>query len=139
MTQHTSGAFTFTDWQETALTPETDHPRLARASVINTFTGGIEAAGTTCEYSFTYVTERTGTFAGYELIAGALGGRRGSFAIEQRGTFHADGTVRCIFTVVPGSGTGELAGLSGEGEYTARHGEPSVPYTFGYAWDAPRA
>ncbi|WP_441247854.1 DUF3224 domain-containing protein [Kitasatospora sp. McL0602] len=135
----TTGEFTFTDWQETPVGPEAGHPRLARATVVNNFTGGIEATATTCEYAFTYVTEHTGAFAGYELLTATVGGRKGSFAVEQRGTFHQDGTVHCAFTVVPGSGSGELAGLTGTGSYVARHGEPSVPYTFGYAWDAPQA
>ncbi|MGW2994489.1 DUF3224 domain-containing protein [Streptomyces sp. NPDC001193] len=50
---------------------------------------------------------------------------------EQRGTFDASGT-RCTFEVVPGSGSGELAGLSGSGGFTYRHGDTSVAYEFGY-------
>ncbi|MCZ9336258.1 DUF3224 domain-containing protein, partial [Streptomyces sp. TRM76130] len=31
-----------------------------------------------------------------------------------------------------GSGTGELTGLRGTGEFTARHGEAAVAYAFTY-------
>ncbi|MBR8642329.1 DUF3224 domain-containing protein [Streptomyces tuirus] len=132
-TRTTTGQFTFADWQERALGPDEDTtPRLAHASVRNTFSGGIEAAGTICEYTIGYVTAKTGSFAGMELITGRLDGREGSFAVEERGRFDEDGTVHCTFEVVPGSGSGELVGLKGQGGFTARHGEAAVAYHFAY-------
>ncbi|MDN0194213.1 DUF3224 domain-containing protein [Streptomyces sp. S.PNR 29] len=131
----TTGHFTFADWKETPVGPADTSPRLAHASVVNSFSGGIEAAGTFCEYSIVYVTEKTGSFAGMELLTGRLDGREGSFALEERGFFDADGTVHCTFEVVEGSGTGELTGLRGSGGFTARQGEPSVAYSFEYAVD----
>ncbi|MFI8832533.1 DUF3224 domain-containing protein [Streptomyces afghaniensis] len=130
----TTGHFTFADWQERVIGPGEDaNPRLAHASVRNTFSGGIEAAGTICEYSIVYVTQKTGSFAGMELITGRLDGREGSFAVEERGWFGEDGTVHCVFEVVEGSGSGELSGLKGKGGFTARHGETTVAYRFEYA------
>ncbi|MEU8776944.1 DUF3224 domain-containing protein [Streptomyces sp. NPDC048606] len=131
----TDGHFTSADWKETALSPGTANPRLAHARVANTFTGGIEAADTACAYTIAYVTDLTGTFAGMEVLTGTLDGRAGSFAVEERGSFDADGTVRCAFEVVPGSGSGELTGLRGSGGFTARHGEPTVAYSFAYDLD----
>ncbi|GAA2318252.1 DUF3224 domain-containing protein [Streptomyces hawaiiensis] len=129
----TTGHFTFADWQERVIAPGEDaSPRLAHASVRNTFTGGIEAAGTTCEYAIVYVTEKTGSFSGMELLTGRVDGREGSFAVEERGWFGEDGTVHCTFEVVPGSGSGELTGLTGKGGFTARHGETAVEYRFAY-------
>ncbi|MEV5240060.1 DUF3224 domain-containing protein [Streptomyces cinnamoneus] len=110
-------------------------PRLARASVINAFSGGIEAVETSCEYVIAYVTEKTGTFTGMEVLSGRLDGRAGTFVVEERGRFDDDGTVHCTFEVVPGSGTAALTGLRGTGTFTARHGEPSFPYTFTYDLD----
>lgn len=131
----TTGHFTFANWQERTVSPDDASPKLAHASVTNAFSGGIEAAGTTCEYAIVYLTEKTGTFTGMQVLTGSLDGRKGTFAIEERGTFDADGTVRCTFEVVPGSGTGGLAPLNGTGSFTATHGEPSVPYTFHYNLD----
>jgi hypothetical protein len=132
-TRTTTGHFTFADWQERVIGPGEDaNPRLAHASVRNTFSGGIEAAGTLCEYSIVYVTEKTGSYAGMELITGRLDGREGSFAVEERGWFGEDGTVHCAFEVVEGSGSGELSGLKGRGGFTARHGEAAVAYRFEY-------
>ncbi|MGP2442949.1 DUF3224 domain-containing protein [Streptomyces sp. JW3] len=128
----TTGHFTAADWKEHPVTPADESPRVARASVTNTFTGGIEAAGTVCEYVIAYVPDGTGTFTGMELLTGRLDGREGAFAVEERGRFDADGTVHCAFEVIAGSGTGELAGLRGTGEFTARHGEAEVAYAFTY-------
>ncbi|MEV5882596.1 DUF3224 domain-containing protein [Streptomyces sp. NPDC052020] len=128
----TTGHFTFADWTEHPVGPEDTSPRLARASVTNAFTGGIEAAGTLCEYAIVYLADQTGSFTGVELLTGRLDGREGAFALEERGTFDADGTVHCRFEVVPGSGTGGLTGLRGSGGFTARHGEKAVAYSFEY-------
>ena len=138
MPERTTGRFTFADWEEKTIgttgTGGTGR-RLARASVNNTFSGGVEAAGTACEFSIVYVSETTGTFTGMELLQGQLDGRKGAFAWEERGSFDADGTVHCTFEVVPGSGTEELTGLRGTGNYTAAQGETSVRYTFEYELD----
>ena len=53
--------------------------------------------------------------AGYvamERVTGAVKGREGSFALQQSGTLNG-GAPSMTVTVVPGSGTGALAGLSG--------------------------
>lgn len=53
--------------------------------------------------------------AGYvavERVSGTLHGRRGSFALQHGATMHR-GSSSLSITVVPGSGTGELAGLHG--------------------------
>ncbi|MFF4402228.1 DUF3224 domain-containing protein [Streptomyces sp. NPDC001480] len=135
MPTHTTGDISYADWKENPAGPQEPLPRLAHASVTNAFTGGIEAAGTTCEYTIVYTTGKTGTFTGMELLAGRLDGRAGSFVLEERGAFEADGSVRCSFEVVPGSGTGELAGLRGTGTFTYRPGETPFPYSFDYDLD----
>ncbi|MEU3774149.1 DUF3224 domain-containing protein [Streptomyces sp. NPDC032472] len=132
MSIRTTGRFTFADWEEQPVGPADSTPRLARSTVVNSFTGGIEAPSTSCAYTITYTGESVGSYTGVELLSGAVDGRTGSFALEQRGTFDAGGT-RCTFEVVPGSGTGELAGLSGSGGFESRHGDTSVDYVLTYA------
>ncbi|MBC7684163.1 MAG: DUF3224 domain-containing protein [Bdellovibrionales bacterium] len=54
--------------------------------------------------------------AGYvamEHVTGTLGGMAGSFALQHAGTMHG-GESHLNIAVVPGSGTGELAGISGK-------------------------
>ncbi|MFI0260842.1 DUF3224 domain-containing protein [Streptomyces sp. NPDC017056] len=134
-TAQATGHFTYAGWEERAVGPDGTHPRLAHATVTNAFSGGIEAAHTTCEYTIVYVTEKTGTFTGMELLDGSLDGRQGAFVVEERGSFDDEGSVYCTFEVVPGSATGDLAGLRGTGAFTARHGEQSVAYTFDYDFE----
>jgi hypothetical protein len=53
--------------------------------------------------------------AGYvamERVTGTLHGRRGSFVLQHSGTMHR-GAQALVISVVPDSGTDELAGLSG--------------------------
>ncbi|WP_329389252.1 DUF3224 domain-containing protein [Streptomyces sp. NBC_01351] len=131
--QTATGRFTFADWEEHPVGPADTTPRLARASVTNSFSGAIEAPGTSCSYTIAYTGETTGTYAGMELLSGSVEGRKGTFALEERGEFDASGT-RCRFEVVPGSGTGELTGLAGSGGFDHRHGEESVAYTFTFTF-----
>ncbi|WP_282204970.1 DUF3224 domain-containing protein [Kitasatospora fiedleri] len=128
----TTGSISFADWTEQEAAASPAGPRTARASVANTFTGGIEAVRTACDYSIAYTTGHEGAFTGMELVTGSIDGRHGAFVLEQRGTFAADGTIHCVFTVVPGSGTEDLAGLTGTGEYTCRPGAESFPYSLDY-------
>ncbi|MFD5714760.1 DUF3224 domain-containing protein [Streptomyces pharetrae] len=131
-TVETTGRFTFTDWQEQPVGSPASTPRLAHATVTNAFSGGIEAAATSCSYTIAYTGENAGTYSGMELLSGGVDGRQGTFVLEERGGFDATGTT-CRFEVVPDSGTGELAGLTGSGGFTHRHGDTSVAYTFTYA------
>ncbi|MET9881936.1 DUF3224 domain-containing protein [Streptomyces sp. NPDC006430] len=132
MSTRTTGRFTFAEWEEHPIGSAGSTPRLARSTVVNSFAGGIAAEATSAGYTFTYTGEGVGSFTGMELLSGAVDGRKGTFVLEQRGAFDAAGT-RCTFEVVPGSATGELAGLSGSGSFTYRSGAPSVAYEFTYA------
>ena len=63
---------------------------------------------------------RQGSFVGLERVVGRVGGRSGSFVLESRGVWR-DATARAEQLVGPGSGSGELRGLRGEGSYEATH------------------
>ncbi|GAA2624370.1 DUF3224 domain-containing protein [Streptomyces axinellae] len=129
----TTAAFTFASWDEKDVTEAAPHsPRLAHAAVVNTFTGGIQARDTACQYVLVYAGETQGAFTGMELLTGSVEGREGSFVLRHEGSFDDAGTIRCTFDVVPGSATGDLAGLSGTGSYETRPGDQAVPVTFTY-------
>ncbi|KOG89354.1 DUF3224 domain-containing protein [Streptomyces varsoviensis] len=132
MTTHATGAFTYAGWDEHPAGEVEGAARLAHARVTNRFTGAIEAAGTSCEYTIVYTGGTTGVFAGYEQIDGALDGRKGSFVLTQRGHFDEEGTVHCAFEVLAGASGGELTGLTGQGAFTARRGEQEIAYTLDY-------
>jgi hypothetical protein len=54
----------------------------------------------------------TAGYVAIELVTGALAGRSGSFALMHFSTMNA-GSFHMQIIVVPGSGSGELAGISG--------------------------
>jgi hypothetical protein len=111
--------FAIKSWDEKPYNEAEGMPRLTRSSVVKTFTGDIEGESQ-LEYLMMYRPDGTATFVGLERVVGRIGGRSGSFVLERSGTF--DGTVaRESYSVVPGSGTGELAALRGEGSSVAGH------------------
>ena len=129
MSAQLTGDITYQGWKEEEIGPAGTYPRLARASVTNSFSGGIEAAATSCEYTVVYTDEANGTFTGLELVTGTLDGRAGTFVLAERGSFTADGTVHGHLEVVAGTGTGDLAGLRGTGSFVYRTGQTAFPYS----------
>jgi len=119
-----TGHFDTISWDEHPFGEANGGPQLARASVTNTYHGEVEGRGTV-EYLMMYHDDESATFIGLEQIVGRLGGREGSFVLQHRGTYR-DSTATGTWSVVPGSGTGDLAGLAGEGGFEARHGEPAT-------------
>jgi hypothetical protein len=82
-----------------------------------------------------YHADGSADFAGFEHVVATIGGRRGSFVLQSHGTYR-DGKATCECTVVPGSGSGDLSGLRGEGRYVASHADyPNVPFAMDYHLD----
>ncbi len=125
-----AGSFVMKTWEETDYTAKDALPRLATVKAADTFSGAIEADAVV-RYTIIYLTESTGSFIGMRTFSGSLEGRDGSFTVQEHGTFEGT-TVTSHFDVVEGSGTGDLAGLTGRGGFTAVQGEETYPYTFEY-------
>ena len=120
-----TGTFTIKSWDEQPFAEVEAAPKLTQARVTTTYAGDLDGEGTS-----TLVMAYDGAdagYAGYERVVGSLGGRSGSFVLRLAGGFE-QGAARTGWTVVEGSGTGELAGLQGEGGYVAKQGEPEVAY-----------
>lgn len=84
---------------------------LSHSSFTKTFAGDLEGSSVT-----QMLATRSPGGAGYvamERIVGRLGDRVGTFVLLHMGTLDADGEPTGYWTIVPGSGTGELAGISG--------------------------
>jgi hypothetical protein len=60
----------------------------------------------------------TGPYSGFEQVSATIGHRSGTFVLEASGD-HTGGVARTDVRVVEGSGTDELAGISGSGSYAA--------------------
>ena len=124
--QNAQGVFEFTRWEEASFSEPDGGSKLTQARVSNDFRGDITGSSDLV-YVMTYLTEDSGTFVGYEQVVGRLSDRDGTFVLRHDGTFKR-GSVRSALNVVAGSGSGALAGLSGEGEYVASHGQKQSPY-----------
>jgi Protein of unknown function (DUF3224) len=128
-----SGTMTTLTWQETTWEgdPAADAPPPKTTVASDTATISGEISGEVAErWVMTYAADGTARFVGLTRVTGAVAGRTGTFVLQHAGRFDAEG-LQSDFTVVPGSGTAELAGLSGEGRlvYTGPEGGPTR-YTF---------
>ena len=94
--------------------------KLTHASGAQRFTGDIEGDGAV-HWLMLYRPDKTATFVGLQRITGTVAGRRGTFVLSAEGD-HAGGSSSIRWTVATGSGTGDLAGISGSGSMTAPGG-----------------
>ena len=79
-----------------------------------------------------YRADGTSSYVTVMLIAGTVDGRAGGFVLQGDGSYDGK-TARGQFHVVEGSGTGELAGLSGTAESVSTHDDyPFMPLTLRY-------
>ncbi len=123
---HAQGTF------EVSIEPLTPAPAegLMRMSIQKTLHGDLEA--TSKGEMLSGGDPKTGA-AGYvamEVMTGRLGGKSGSFALQHSATMDASGQ-RMQITVVPGSGTGGLKGITGIFRIVITNGQHA--YDFEYA------
>jgi Protein of unknown function (DUF3224) len=124
MPAHASGTFKIESWDEQRYGELDDGGGLARASVVQAFSGDIEGEGSV-EWLFCYRPDKTADFVGLQRVAGQIGARHGSVVLRTAGTF--DGAeAKGEWTVVRGSGTGELRGLRGQGGFRAPIGSEAA-------------
>lgn len=123
---HAAGPF------EVKLVPQSDSsadPLLGRMSIDKQFHGDLEAisrgqmlsAGTDVKGSAGYVA--------MEKVTGKLHGREGTFILQHSATMNR-GTPQLSITVVPDSGTGQLAGLTGTMTINIADGKHSYGFEY---------
>ena len=96
-------------------------PALTRIHVEESFSGDIAGDGTV-EFLQAARADGSASFVGIERVSGSVGGREGTFLLQDMGTVEGN-LVSGDWFVIPGSGTGELSGLRGEGGFRANLGE----------------
>ena len=130
MPNKATSEFAITAWEPAPYDEDVPGPRMTRTVVKKTFTGAL--AGTSVAELLTCESE-SGS-AGYlamERVDGILDGRAGTFVIQHGGIFDATtGNATPYGAIVPGSATGELAGLRGSAEY--RHDDRGAILTLDY-------
>ena len=120
-----TAACTFKSWDESTYDEAEGRPKMTRVRVVNVYTGDIEGEGT-LDYLMAYGAEVV-SYCGYERIVGRIGDREGTFVLEHHGRYE-DGVAKTTWVVAPGSGTGALAGLRGEGGFLGKHEQPTPVY-----------
>jgi hypothetical protein len=91
----------------------TDAPTLARMSLDKQFHGDLEAVSKGEFLAVGTPAQGSGGYVAMERVNGKLEGRSGTFALQHSGMMRR-GEPHLSVTVVPGSGTDELAGLEGK-------------------------
>lgn len=94
---------------------------LVEIHVTEAFHGDIEGEGAV-RFLQALRPDGSASFTGIERVSGTVGGRAGTFLLQDAGTVDGN-VVSGTWFVIPGSGTGDLAGLRGEGGFTANLGE----------------
>lgn len=120
MKKNANAHFVIKSWDEKPFNEGQELPKMTRAVVTKTFTGDIEGEGQV-EYLMMYRSDGSATFVGLERVVGKIAGKVGSFVLQRSGMFEG-GVAKESYSVIPGSGTGELVGLSGEGTSAVGHG-----------------
>jgi hypothetical protein len=112
MVRHAAGTF------EVSMTP-LDSPSaqdggaaLGRMSLDKQFVGDLVASSHGEMLTAMTATKGSAAYVAIERVTGTLAGRQGSFVLHHSGAMER-GVPQLSVTVVPDSGTGDLAGLSG--------------------------
>jgi hypothetical protein len=121
--------FAITSWDEKPYSEDADQPKLTRATVTKSYTGDIDGEGHV-KYLMMYRSDGSATFVGLERVIGKVGGKSGSFVLQRTGVFE-NGQAKESYSVIAGSATGELQGLSGDGTSSVGHGMEH-PFTLNY-------
>lgn len=109
MTTHASGTFAV------KMTPQApdEGAVVGRFLLDKQFHGDLEGTSKGEMLAISTAVPGSAGYVAMEQITGTLNGRTGTFALQHTGTM-TRGTPQLSVTVVPDSGTGELAGLTGK-------------------------
>lgn len=89
-----------------------DGRMLGRMTIDKTYHGGLSATSKGEMMSAMTATEGSAGYVALEEVKGSLNGKQGSFVLQHYGILNR-GENRLILEVIPDSGAGQLAGLSG--------------------------
>jgi Protein of unknown function (DUF3224) len=104
--------------------------KLARLSIDKHFHGDLEATSQGEMLSAGTDTKGSAGYVAIERVTGTLNGRSGGFTLQHNATM-TRGAPYLNISVVPDSGTGELAGLSGTMHIIIAKGQHSYEFEYG--------
>jgi hypothetical protein len=124
------GTYRTTRWQQQEYGRVEQGPKLTLAEKDLAFEGELEGMAVARNSIVQWSTGST-VATGHLCITGRLGGRAGAFVVEESVKGGAAGA-KATWRIVPESGSGELAGLTGEGSWEWKPGAEQVAYTLSY-------
>ena len=108
--------------------------KLGRMLIDKTFEGELNAKSKGEMLSAMTPIKGSAGYVAIEQVEGTLSGKKGSFILQHFGIMN-QGDQRLVLEVVPGSGTGELTGLTGSMDIIIKDGNHF--YEFEYAFEKP--
>ena len=125
MTSKATGSF------EVTLVPQTDRevPMLSRMTIDKKFRGDLEGISQGQMLSAGTAIPNSAGYVAIERVEGSLVGKKGSFILQHSATMHR-GQPSLLITVVPDSGTDELAGISGTLSIMIADGKHSYEFSY---------
>jgi hypothetical protein len=108
-----------------------DDTAIGRLTLDRKFSGDLDGTSRGQMLGFRSATEGSGGYVAQERVTAKLGGRSGSFVLQHIGTMKKGDAPSMNVTVVPDSGTGEFAGISGTMTIIIAGGKHS--YEFAYS------
>jgi hypothetical protein len=118
------------NWDEQPFEEMEGGSKLTRASVSQSVAGDI-IGDATSESIMYYRQDGTASYTGLQRFVGRIGDLSGSFVVEATGNYDGN-EAKTNIEVIPGSGTGDLSGLQGQGTFVAPHG-PTGKLTLDYS------
>jgi hypothetical protein len=126
MSAHAKGTF------EVKVTPQPADdlaPAVGRMSIAKQFHGDLDAVSSGQMLAAATSVKGSAGYVAVEQVTGALHGRSGAFVLQHGGTM-TRGVPQLTISVVPDSGTGELAGLAGAMTITIADGKHSYDFEY---------
>ena len=102
---------------------QTAGPALFEIRLNETFSGNIDGISPVRALEIRH-DDRSASLISLQRFRGKLDGRAGTFVLQGQEDMK-NGKIKGTWFVVPGSGTGDLCGLRGEGGFEGRFGEGS--------------
>lgn len=121
MTHHAKGTFDV-EVKPLAAEEATGGDAIGRMSIGKTFRGDLVGTSKGQMLAVRTGVEGSAGYVALEIVTGTLAGRSGTFVLQHSGTM-TRGAPHLSVTVVPGSATGELAGLAGSLSIDIRDGK----------------
>lgn len=116
------GTFTVKIQPQAPDNPPAEAAGLMRLSLDKRYSGPLDAVGQGEMLADGGGDRKDGAYVAMERVTGTLEGREGSFALVHRALLRDNTPEGWSVTVVPGSGTGALAGIEGALRITIEHG-----------------